>query len=556
MPFRVKRQVHAGVFVQHGRLAQRLPGPAVAAHLHLDNAVFQRVHPQRHAAQIFVRRGAQPDVAGHGIKPDFRLQPRFCRVGVPVFFPVRFGGPQGFPVPLVQLPPRGTHFPAGSIFFRCRVFFMPQPPLGVVDQKPRLIAARHGQMQVIPGIQHPSHRAAHVHQPAVVQPAGDLGRQASVPGHHPVRRKVIQHFRQHAQAPAGLPGHTAALHAHQLIVRRAAAVELVQAVFLEKQHIPHAGGRTGERPVAAYVHGIAVRCNAVVGIPVGRVAQLAGIDHVLLAVAAPHTVRVLRHIFQLRHPPLGAQGSSRRLAVLRSVQARPQGLFGGHGKAPVIAGALGLRGAGQDNAVPVHLLNVYLSVQPLCQRGLHHVRQPGEGNVVPFAEPRFFQPRQFQLHVVHQQLRPLPAHGVKPFQHVHIGPLARGGVLFQEQLPVRRAFRLFHAHVAHGVGRTARVAGGNGHALALAPGRTQVFQLPAGRVKAHRVRPDQHPRSHADHDLPAVFHGVLQHGLLCGCGAVRLVAQVFPIAQQHPVQVVHAIALRHGTQHPPGGPGL
>ena len=562
MPLRHKGQVDPGVFVQNGCLAQRLPGPALIAGLQLHNAVRQGIHSQKHPVDVLVRRDVQANVSAHSFKGHLLFQIRLCRVGVPVGLPFRFGGPQVYAVPLVELPPRGAHCPAGSILFRRRVLLVPEPPFGVVDQQPGLVPARHPQMQVIPGVQHTAHRPAHVHQPGVVQSAADLHRQAAVPGHHAVGGKVVQHLCQHTHALAGLLGHAPALHAHQLIVCRAAAVELVQAVLLEEQHIAHAGGRTGKGAVTAHVHGVAVRSNAPVAVPVGGVAQLAAVDHVLLAVAAPYPVCVLGHIFQPGHPPPGGNGGAARCGALAAVHALPGGTTRRHGKAAVIACALGLWAAGQHNAVPVHLLNGHLTVHALGQIFFH---QPGHllhRNGIPLLEARSGQPGQGHLHAVQKDLRPLAALGIVLFQHVHIGPLAGRGVLFQKQRPVRRAGRFRGAHAAHGVGLAARVAGGNGHRAGLAPCSAQGFQLSGGRVKALGIRPDQDLRAHADHNFLAVRHGVFQHDLPARSRsghvvlAVLGVAQGGTLAQQQAVQVVHPVAAAHGPHGAPGCPGL
>ena len=60
---------------------------------------------------------------------------------------------------------------------------------------------------------------------------------------------------------------------------------------------------TGKFAVAAHGHGIAVLRDAAIGEPVGRVAQLAAVNDVLLLSASPHPVVALGQEIEVRDPP-------------------------------------------------------------------------------------------------------------------------------------------------------------------------------------------------------------------------------------------------------------
>ena len=136
----------------------------------------------------------------------------------------------------------------------------------------------------------------------------------------------------------------------------------MQGVLLKKQRIAHAGGRSGKRPIAAHRDGIAVRCDAPVGEPVGGVAQFTGIDHVFLAAAAPHPVVALGHKIQFWHPALhGYRLCGIHTAVLLAVHALP--LCGSGVLHQCAVKILALRGAAHPQPVLAHVIHDLISVQ-------------------------------------------------------------------------------------------------------------------------------------------------------------------------------------------------
>ena len=217
-------------------------------------------------------------------------------------------------------------------------------------------------MQVVPAIQCTAHGALHVGKLCGVQRTGHLGGQTAVPRHDPVRREIIQRLVQHAQAAGGVFCHAPAAQAGKLKIRRLGAVQLVQGVLLEEQRIAHAGSRPGKGAVAAHGDSVAVCSDAPVAEPVGGVAQLAAVDNVLPAVAAPHTVVALGHKIQFRHPALhGYRLRGVHTAVLFAVHALP--LRGGGVLHQCAVKILALRGAAHPQPVLAHVIHDLISVQ-------------------------------------------------------------------------------------------------------------------------------------------------------------------------------------------------
>ena len=206
--------------------AQSFKGSAVIACSHRYHRVGQRIQPHRHPADVLVVRYAQANVSAHRFKLQRRFLPCFLRVA----FPVRICGPQYAAVPQVQLLPGGYHLGA------CSAFLVPQAFFRVVYQKPSGLRAACFlvQVQVIPHVHASRHGPVHRSQPAGVQRSGYLCRQASVPCHHPVRRKIIQRLCDHAQAVRCVCRHAPAAHAAHLVIAGLCAVQFVDAVFLEE----------------------------------------------------------------------------------------------------------------------------------------------------------------------------------------------------------------------------------------------------------------------------------------------------------------------------------
>ena len=212
-------------------------------------------------------------------------------------------------------------------------------------------------MQVIPAIQRTAHCTLYVGKASRIQHTGHLGGDAAVPCHHTVRRKIIQRLIQHAQAAGRVFSHAPAAQGCELKVRGLGAVELVQGVLLKKQRIAHAGGRSGKRPITAHRDGIAVRCDAPVGEPVGGVAQFTGIDHVFLAAAAPHPVVTLGDVVQIRHAAFHPhRRTHRKAAGLFAVQTGPPGTVR----------------ALHQCAVKAFTLRCHLHPQAVFQQIIHH----------------------------------------------------------------------------------------------------------------------------------------------------------------------------------------
>ena len=136
----------------------------------------------------------------------------------------------------------------------------------------------------------------------------------------------------------------------------------MQGILFKKQRIAHAGSRPGKGTIAAHGDGVAVRGDAPVAEPVGGVAQLAAVDNVLPAVAAPHPVVALGHKIQLRHPALhGYRLRSFHTAVLFAVHALPLG--GGGVLHQCAVEILALRGAAHPQPVLAHVIHDLVSIQ-------------------------------------------------------------------------------------------------------------------------------------------------------------------------------------------------
>ena len=136
----------------------------------------------------------------------------------------------------------------------------------------------------------------------------------------------------------------------------------MQGVLFKEQRIAHAGSRPGKGTVAAHGDGVAVCGDAPVAEPVGGVAQLAAVDNILLAVAAPHPVVALGHKIQFRHPALhGYRLGGFHAAVLFAVHALPLG--GGGVLHQCAVEILALRGAAHPQPVLAHVIYDLISVQ-------------------------------------------------------------------------------------------------------------------------------------------------------------------------------------------------
>ena len=387
-----------------------------------------------------------------------------------------------------------------------------------------------------------------------VQRGRHLGGQAAVPRHDAVHREVVQRLVDDTEALVGALGHARALDAAHLVVAGLCAVQLVQAVLLKKQHISHAGGSAGKSPVAAHGHGVAVRRRAAIGEPVGGVAQLAGIDDILGARAAPHPVVVLRQPVEIRHPPLGRhvrEWSVEGLAGL-AVHGRPHHALSRHHAGAVVQNALDVRRGGEDHRVPGHIVHYYIPAEIGRISVLHHAGDARQGHGVPGLEC-FPQSLAGHAAVVQQDVLP-PARRAVELQGVAVAPRGILGLL-EPDVAVLGAFRLGRAEFVRCVHHARSIAGGHSQAFAsLLPAGSQRTQRPRCGVKGHLVRPDEHLGAHAHHLLLAVRHGVLQ---LYGCTAVvRGIPQARALHSQQTVQVVHPVHPGCIPHFPPGLAGL
>ena len=348
--------------------------------------------------------------------------------------------------------------------------------------------------------------------------------------------------------------HARALDAAHLVVAGLGAVELVQAVLLEEKHVPHAGSRAGKGPVAAHGHGVAVRRRAAVGEPVGGVAQLAGIDDIFGARAAPHPVVVLRQPVQIRHPPLGRHVRERPVEGLGglAVHGRPHHALARHRTGAVVQNALDVRRNGEDHRVPGHVVHRHIPAEIGRISVLHHARDSRQGHSVPGLE-RSAQPLAGHAAVVQQDVLP-PARRAVELQGVAVAPRGIFGLL-EPDVAVLGVFRLGRAEFVRSVYHARSVAGGHSQAFAsLLPAGPQRAQRPRCGVKGHLVRPDEHLGPHAHHLLLAVRQGVLQlHG---GAAVVRGIPQGPAFHGHKAVQVVHSVHPGRVSHFPPGLAGL
>ena len=443
------------------------------------------------------------------------------------------------PIPEVELPAGAGHGVGTA------VFLLPEAPLGVVNEEPlfervSFLAAVPRQIEIVAAIQRTAHRRLHVGEPGRVQFFGYLGGDAPVPGHHTVRREIVERLVQHTEAAGRVPGHPTAAQGTELEIRRLGAVELVQSVLLEEQHRPQAGGRAGKRPVAAHRDRIAVLRDAAVGEPVGGVAQLAAVDDVLGLCAAPQPIVALGQIVQVRHPAFQPEGIGvpfHRRAF--AVDAGPAEHLPALGQGPVkiIAARLGLHlhpvvAARRDDAVSFQLLPVQVIAV------LHAAHRHGipDGKILPDAAR--LDPAPLQL-----DGRPVARSLVVDFQHALAAVRLLDVVHLEEQLPVRRILRLLCALAGNGIGLAGRIAGGQHHiGTAAVPHGTELRHRTVPRVKGDLVREDDDLRTHAHHLLFAVRHRVPEKlGLLRGL--IRVVDEVLPRRHQQTVQVVDAVHL-------------
>ena len=324
----------------------------------------------------------------------------------------------------------------------------------------------------------------------------------------------------------------------------------MEGIFLEEQCVPHAGSRPGKGAVAAHGHGIAVRRNATVGEPVGRVAQLAGVDDVFFAGAAPHPVVALGHKIKVGDFPLHLHRALHGVhGHLAAINAGPLGGGAVLGKFPVE-----MRPAGRcfhpqpallhlvDDAVPVQFLKL---AALLCGGALHRHGIPGPE---PFPDAL-----RRDAAVVQRDGRPVARHRAVDFQRAVAAPRAADVLHFQEQCSVRRVFRLGPAIFLRFIGPALGVAGGKLH-LFPAPRGPQRLEGPLCRVKGCFVREDQNFCPDPHQRFFAVRHGVFQRHRR-NTRFVGRVDQIFSADGQQPVEVIHPVQVFHLSQLPAGRPG-
>ena len=176
---------------------------------------------------------------------------------------------------------------------------MPHPTFGVKHQQARIGVSVFG-VEVISAIQLSTHGPCNLCRSVSCQRCRNLFGQAAAPRHDALGAQIIQSLVDNTKALVGVLCHPSAAKVCDLIVAGLAAIHLVHGVFLEKQRISHAAGRASECAVAAHRHRVGIRCNAPVGIPVCRIAQLTSVDHVVPAGAAPHPVIILTEIVHVR----------------------------------------------------------------------------------------------------------------------------------------------------------------------------------------------------------------------------------------------------------------
>ena len=328
----------------------------------------------------------------------------------------------------------------------------------------------------------------------------------------------------------------------------------MQAVLLEEKHVSHAGSRAGKGSIAAHGHGVAVRRRAAIGEPVGGVAQLAGIDDVFGARAAPYTVVVLRQPVEIRHPPLGRHVRERPVEGLGglAVHGRPHHALACHHAGAVVQNALDVRRDGEDDRVSGHVVHHYVPTEIRRVGILHHRRDARQRHSVPGFES-FAQPLAGHAAVVQQNVLPAARRAVK-LQGVAVTPRGVFG-LFEPDVSVLRAFRFGRTEQIRRVHYTGSIAGGHGQAhSALLPAGPQRTQRSAHSIKGHLVRPDEYLGPYAHQSLFVVAQGAFQ--LHSGAAVIRGIPQGRAFHGQKAVQMVHPVHPGCFPHLPPGLAGL
>ena len=281
----------------------------------------------------------------------------------------------------------------------------------------------------------------------------------------------------------------------------------MESILLEEKCISHAGGRASERPVAAHGHSIAVGGDAPVGEPVGRVAQLAGVDDVLLAGTAPYPVVALGQIVHVRHPALQPHRLRRdELPSDAAVQTHPPHRCAGAGQTAIEPLAAGV---GPDpQGVLAGVADDAVAVQPTPLPGLLCARA-AEGYGVLGPEICADALGRNAAAVQHHR-RPVARRLAVNLQRALAAPWLLRVLHPEEELPILRIFRLRRAAAAHLVDPALGVAGGKLHAgVRPRPHRPQCAHLPADGVEGQLVREDQNFCPDAHQRLFSVLHRVL-----------------------------------------------
>lgn len=326
----------------------------------------------------------------------------------------------------------------------------------------------------------------------------------------------------------------------------------MKGVFLEEKRVSHTGSRAGKCPVAAHGHGIAVGGNAPVGEPVGGVAQLAGVDDILLVGASPHPVVALGQVVHVRHPAFQLHHLCRdELPADAAVQTHPSYRCAGAGQTAIepLAARVGL----DAQSICAGVVDDAVAVQLVPLPGLFRCRAgKGHGVLCRKVCPH---PLCRDAAVVQHHRRPVAGRLTIYFQRALAAPRLFRVFHPQEKLAVRRLVGLSRAAAAHLVDLALRVAGCKLHAGVFArPHRAQSAHPPAGSVESQLVREDQDPRSDAHQRFPAVLHGVFQsHFHLIR--VIRRVDEVSAADGQQAVQVIHPVQVCFLPQLPPGQTG-
>ena len=212
----------------------------------------------------------------------------------------------------VELSPAADHLPGPQAGF-----LVPQTPEGIVYVDGIGSLFLHGQV-IFPAEARP-HR---VFKGGHAQGLSDLLGQTSIEGADPHGGLVVEHLSYDGQTSAAAGLHPPAGGALNPEVGGIAAVNLIQAVLLEKQGRSQMGDGPGKGTGGAHTDAEAVRGQAQKALPVPEISQPGGIElidslplGVLSRPAAPQPVAALRHPVHFRHSAGNGQGLGKAFRI-------------------------------------------------------------------------------------------------------------------------------------------------------------------------------------------------------------------------------------------------